>query len=441
MKFGDIKQFKIDTLDSKGRGCGKIDGKKACSHSTIPGETVEATFVGKKKRVLQFDHPKILEASPDRIEPECPHASVCGGCSLQHVKYKRQVEFKKTAVNNAFKLAELNIELDEIIPAKSRFWHRNRMDYSFGWDGTLGLKAAGRWNKVIELETCLMLSHEAVRVLKKVRSWAETVSHKPWDNKKHEGYLRYLIIREGKFTGERMVTLLTSEGKLENEKELIAELSPLCTTFYHGTNHTISDVSTAAELELLHGKPYLDEKLSGITFSIHPNSFFQTNSQMTEVLLEHVRDLLLAGKHSVLLDLYCGTGFFSLSLAENVESVLGIELDPKAIELARLNATNNNIKNAIFKAEPAEKLSWESEKPDTVIIDPPRSGLHPKVLGVLIKKLPERIIYISCNYKALATDLKVLLNHYKLKSCKSFDLFPNTPHVETVVLLERAEEK
>ncbi len=172
-----------------------------------------------------------------------------------------------------------------------------------------------------------------------------------------------------------------------------------------------------------------------MTYRVHPNSFFQTNTAMAEILLEHVRRLIIAGPHAKLLDLYCGGGFFALALAKSVDQALGIELDPRNIEMAELNKKDNGILNVSFRAEAAEALSWKDERPDVVILDPPRSGLHPKVRRVLLENLPPRLIYVSCNPRALAEDLKELLRAYMVAGCEAFDLFPQTMHVETVVEL------
>ncbi len=456
MKFGTPVKLAIESLDDHGRGCGRLidpafakasaaakapadksAGRPACVYFVIPGETVEGTFAGRAKGVARLNDVRVASPSPDRVAPPCPHAGTCGGCAWQHIRYERQVELKRQAVDRAFADAGLDLRVQDIVPAEARLGYRNRMDYVFGPDGELGLKEPGRWDRPIDLRTCLLLSPDAVEILKRVKAWAASTSHRPWNNRRHEGYLRYAVIREGKFTGERMVILVTAAGELENAGDLIEALSPLCTSLYHGINPLVTDVSAAAELRLLHGSPVLRERISGIAYAIPPNAFFQTNSGMAAVLLEHVRGLAVSGPHRRLLDLYCGVGFFSLALAGNVEEALGIELDAGAIAAANANAEANGVGNARFRAEAAEALSWEDERPDVVIVDPPRSGLHPRVRETLLKHAPPRLIYVSCNYRALASDLKALGETYRIAESRSFDLFPQTPHVETVVHLMR----
>jgi 23S rRNA (uracil-5-)-methyltransferase RumA len=253
--------------------------------------------------------------------------------------------------------------------------------------------------------------------------------------KKHTGYGRYLVIREGKFTNQRMVMFVTAAGELPAPEKLVAALGDLATTVYHGVNPTITDLSIADELTLLSGAPLLEEKIDGKTFSIHPNSFFQTNSAMAEALVHKVREFIGENKPEVLLDLYCGVGLFGICLAGDAKRVVGVEIDPKAIEMARANATRNGLTNAEYFAAKTESLIWENENPDTVIIDPPRAGLHPDVVKTLLSRKPKRLIYVSCNYESFCREWAELSKEYKIERLEALDLFPHSPHVETVALL------
>jgi 23S rRNA (uracil-5-)-methyltransferase RumA len=437
MKYGQKIAMKVEGYDERGRGIGTSDAKATAAYFVIPGETVEGIFVGRKQGVARMGDAVVTETSPDRVKPECPHAGSCGGCAWQHVAYERQLKEKVAMIDEAFRAAKLPLAVGRAVPAAERFHHRNRMDYVFGPRGELGLKEPGRWDKHLDLSTCLMLSADGFEVLKRVRDWAKTTSHKPWDNVRHEGFLRYLVIREGKFSGERLATLVTADGPLEKEAELVEALSPFCTSIAHGINPTITDISIAQTLRPLKGEALLREEIGGVRYRIHPNAFFQTNSRMAAALLDEVKALVTAGPHGKLLDLYCGGGFFSLGLAQDVESALGVELDAAAIEEAKRTAEENGIGNVRYLAEAAEKLAWETETPDVVIVDPPRSGLHPAVRRTLLERKPERIVYVSCNFRTLATDLKELLRAYEAEPAVAVDLFPHTPHIETVVHLKR----
>lgn len=429
--------MKVEGFDDRGRGLGRTDAKATAAYFVIPGETIEGIFVGRKQGFARLGDGVVTEASSDRVKPECPHAGSCGGCAWQHISYDRQLKEKVAMIDEAFRAAEVPLSVGRSVRAAEIFHHRNRMDYVFGPKGELGLKEPGRWDKHIDLSTCLLLSADGFEVVKRVRDWAKTTSHAPWDNRRHQGYLRYLVVREGKFSGERMATLVTSEGQLENESGLLDALGPLCTSIVHGVNSKITDVSTAETLRAIKGEALLREKIGEVTYRIHPNAFFQTNSRMAAVLLDEVSAFVKSGPHSKLLDLYCGGGFFSLGLSKDVESALGIELDASAIEGARQTAEENGIKNTRYLAEPAEKLSWEAEAPDVVIVDPPRSGLHPTVRRTLLERRPARIVYVSCNFRTLATDLKDMLRLYEAELAVAIDLFPHTPHIETLVHLKR----
>jgi 23S rRNA (uracil1939-C5)-methyltransferase len=439
-------------------------------------------FAGKDKGKIKLTNVVINQTSPDRAEPPCPYFGRCGGCALQHLKPAAQANFKLSLIERAFKEPLIDIQIatrtpaggagegsperaqllvstsgeepatgpvgvltkaesagsSRLIEASKPLHYRNRMDFVFGPHGELGLKEAGRWDSHVNLESCLLVSPEMDDCRNRVAAWARATGLPFWDNRKYRGYFRYLVLREGRWTGERMATLVTAAGELPEaaRASLVEALSPLCTTIYHGINPKVTDLSISEELHLLHGQPRLHELVGGVKYAIHPNSFFQTNTEMAERLLEHVRSLVLAGPHAKILDLYCGSGFFSLSLARDANESLGIELDAFAIKSAQENLELNGIKNARFRAEPAETLSWGLEKPDVTIVDPPRSGLHPKVRNALKAGKPPRIIYVSCNPKALAFDLKELLQYYDAGSIRAFDLFPQTAHVETVVELK-----
>lgn len=437
MKYGQALTMKVEGFDERGRGIGTSDAKATAAYFVIPGETVEGIFVGRKQGVARLGDAVVTEASPDRVTPECPHAGSCGGCSWQHVAYGRQLKEKVAMIDAAFRAAEVPLSVGRAVPAAELFHHRNRMDYVFGPKGELGLKEPGRWDKHLDLATCLMLSADGFEAVKRVRDWVKTTSHRPWDNRRHQGFLRYLVVREGKFSGERLATLVTAAGELENEKGLVEALDPLCTSIVHGVNAKITDVSVAETLRPLKGEALLREKIGGVSYRIHPNAFFQTNSRMAAALLDEVKAMVKAAPHAKLLDLYCGGGFFSLGLAKDVESAMGVELDAAAIEEAERTAEENGIANVRYLAEAAEKLSWEAEAPDVVIVDPPRSGLHPAVRRTLMEKLPARIVYVSCNFRTLATDLKELCRAYRAEPAVAVDLFPHTPHIETVVHLSR----
>jgi tRNA (uracil-5-)-methyltransferase len=436
MKFGDIIRGTVTGLDDKGRGL--IDPNILIPF-TAPGDEIEATFIKRDKGHKIARLSKVEKSSVDRVETPCPHAGTCGGCLWQHMAYDAQIKMKLMMINRAFEHADHEERIEKIEPAPDTFYYRNRMDYVFGWKGELGLKEYGQWNRYIDLSTCMLLDKETPTILQIVRDLVTEFKLEPWDSKKYTGDVRYTVIRLGKNTNERMLIFLVHDfNRVSDEMraEIVKRLSPLCTTIYLGENPEITDVSYAKSFILLHGNEYLNEETNGIRYAIHPNSFFQTNTAMAAKLQSTVLDLIPSkGK---LLDLYCGLGFFGIAAAKRGNTVYGHELDAFAIELAHKNADANGVADKTrWGAGPTEALDWSTEKPDAVIIDPPRAGLHPKALQALIENEPPMIVYVSCNFHRLVDELKQLKTKYKVESLQALDLFPHTPHVEVVVKLAR----
>lgn len=432
MKFGDPIHTTITDLDDKGRGL----AAPYVVPFTAPGDEVEATFVKRDKgaKVGRLTH--IVTPSPDRIDAPCPHAGVCGGCLWQHMSYEAQLRTKKEMINRAFERAGHEERIDHVTPSSETFYYRNRMDYVVGWKGEVGLKEYGSWNRYLDLSTCLLLDKETPVILQTVRDLMRDLKLEPWDAKRYVGDLRYCVIRLGKNTGERMISLVVHDLKRFDDvtrTELVKRLSPLCTSLYLAENPEITDVSQGKTLELLHGNEYLTEEVNGIRYTIHPNSFFQTNTRMAGELQTAVLDRLPQGK---ILDLYCGLGFLGIAAAKRGNEVYGHELDAAAIELAKTNAEANGVaKKTRWGAGPTETLDWSAENPDAVIVDPPRAGLHPKALKALVENAPPRIVYVSCNYRRLVEELRELKAKYRVESLQALDLFPQTPHVEVIASL------
>ncbi|HCC21824.1 23S rRNA (uracil-5-)-methyltransferase RumA [Candidatus Uhrbacteria bacterium RIFOXYC2_FULL_47_19] len=436
MKYGELHEIEITSCDRKGRGYGLMNDRPAGVPFTVPGELVEASFVGRCKGVKKFHLEKILKASPKRITPTCPHAGICGGCAWQHINYKFQLELKRQLVNEALERGGLPKRIETVLPSPQTLGYRNRMDFCVGPEGQVGLKEPGRWNSYVDLNVCPLLSPVAADILREFRDWIQTNSVTPWCVFRHTGYVRYLVVREGKNTNRRMITVVTADAPLPGRDDLIARLSPLATSIYHGINPTITDLSLAERLELLSGEELLLERVGGHDYLIPPNSFFQTDTIMAEKLLETVREHVVNSGAKTLLDLYCGVGFFAVGVADLVQQVHGVELDAEAITTARRNAELNGLSNLTFTDAKAESLVWNNERPDLVIVDPPRSGLHPKVIENLLKQRPSTIIYVSCNYDSFVREWSLLETQYHLADLRALDLFPNSPHVELVAKLE-----
>ncbi len=449
MKKGTMFSGEIADVDEKGRGVFTMDEKSFSVPFAIPGDKITAEFQkrSKKKRIAKLV--EIASSSENRIEAPCPHAGICGGCLWQQMEYGAQLDLKKMMINRALEKHGHEERISEVFPNPPheqtardfRGFYRNRMDYAVGWKGELGLREYGKWNKYLDLKTCLLLDEVTPEILHAVRELMRELKLEPWDNKYHRGNFKYLTIRRGEFTNERMITLLFHDlSKLDHKakEKITSRLSPFCTTLYLGEQPTNTDIEYAKTLERLHGKTYLREQINGIEYDIHPNSFFQTNSKMAVVLQNKITELIKPAPHQKILDLYCGLGFFSLALAKQGANVTGIELVTESIELAKHNAELNNLSDkTTFTAIPVEQYDWQAKDYHTVIIDPSRAGLHPKVIQKLVNDPVENLIYISCNYRRLAEELSELKQIYALKQIEALDLFPHTPHVEVLVELKR----
>lgn len=485
MKFGHRITGRIDDYDDKGRGTFEIvnqDGTR--SRIAVPfsasGDEVVATFVKREHGVKVARIETLTKAGPDRIEAPCPHAGVCGGCLWQHLSYEAQIELKKRMVNAAFEKTghgeriemvtpcppitdRERLKIDEMLDAGAsgkrgvpgrtmseprseartdrdfRAFHRNRMDYAVGWNGEIGLKEYGSWNRYVDLKTCLLLNDGVGKILECVRGWMKTADLQPWDAKFYSGDVRYVVIREGKATKERMIVVVLRDLSRATDaarRDLLDRLSPFATSILLGEQSLKTDVSLSQRFEPLKGNPWIEEVVNGVRYRIAPNAFFQTNSGMAAALQNTVAAFV--GAPSRLLDLYCGLGFFGIFLAVKMPSlrVSGFEIDAGAIALATQNAEANGVSGRCdFVSGPAEDLSWKEIDADAVILDPPRSGLHPRVLKTVLEKRPETIVYVSCNVHRLAEELKDFKTAYRVERLAAIDLFPHTPHVEVVAKL------
>jgi 23S rRNA (uracil1939-C5)-methyltransferase len=332
------------------------------------------------------------------------------------------------------------------------------------WDEklVLGLRATGRFDRVIDLQTCFLMSSECLDVLRRVRQWANAQGLQGYHRRRHEGDLRYLVLREGKNTGQRMGILLVTSKRFPQGGQPAAptfpmELHSLLTTCWLGVTDDKGDTARADDMRLLWGPGTIEEKLGTITYRISPYSFFQTNTHGTEKLYDLLRDWATPHPHPLppqggegervrgvgtLLDLYCGSGGITLALAGSFDRVVGIDTNKDAIEDAKKNAELNGIQNAEFVCEDAQEFlkklpgSKLSVQLSAMVVDPPRPGLHPQALRNLLEMNPPRLAYVSCNPESLARDLQTLVPLYRIQNVQPVDLFPHTSHVETVVLME-----
>lgn len=381
----------------------------------------------------------------------CRHFGTCGGCSLQDKPYDAQLALKKDKVAAALSGLE-GLPPLSILGAPDVWNYRNKMEFSFGdvyppvagkWL-KLGMKPKGRWYEILDLEECRLPSRSAAALLASVRSWAEREKVEPYNSHKKTGTLRHLVLREAKNRPERLVLLVTTDGNIPKASfiEAVRAVYP-ATTILLGANKKLSDTAVSDSIEVLTGPGYVTETLyfpdGAVDYRISPQSFFQTNTKGTEVLYGLLRSWTRELPEGIVLDLYCGGGGIALSLAGAARKVVGVELNPAAVADAKANAERNKIGNCDFYAASVETLlpSLLDMRPELVVVDPPRAGLHAKAAATLLEMAPPVIFYVSCNPESLGRDLGILTAKYRVDRLVAVDLFPHTDHVETVARLVR----
>jgi 23S rRNA (uracil1939-C5)-methyltransferase len=415
----------------------------------LPGDTVRARVTKVQRRHAEAIATEVLASGPQRVEAPCQHYPACGGCRFQDLAYEAQLAAKEQWVADSFqRLAGLaEPPLEPIVGAKSIFGYRNKMEYSFTQTDegpTLGFHRAGRWDEVLEVEKCWLTSDVGNAIRNRVREWAREEKLTAYDQETHEGYLRHLLLREGRNTGQVLVQLVTSRGERFDRERLIEVLRefPEVRSIHWSVNRGVAEV-TNLPTELLWGEDAIEEEIGGLRFRVRPNAFLQTNTEMAEELYGIAREFAGLQGGETVYDLYCGIGTIGLSMAASALTVWGIEISEESVACAIENQELNGIGNAAFFAgnvgEVLRDLRDRAGDPDVVVVDPPRAGLAGKALKRLGEIAAPRIVYVSCNPTTLAGDLKRLSDDYgySLVRARPVDMFPHTPHVECVALLER----
>lgn len=441
MKVEDTICLDIVDIDDKGVGYGYYNRKKINVRYSIPGDKVKVKIKTiRKGRYKEFWGVLIDFISPaqGRITPKCKHFGVCGGCIFQNWDYRYQLNYKKNKVVGAFSSYDLDVSVNEPIPSPKIYYYRNRMDYSVALINSspvIGLRVAGRWDIIIDLDECHLMSLESVEIIKEIKKFMVKKEIAPYNIFSHKGFMRYVIIREGKFTGERLISLVTNLGPFPYLDELISLLSSYSTGIIWSINPKITDLSIGEEIRPLYGNDHLNEMIKDIIFYIHPNAFFQTNSYQTLNLVNIIYNIVEEG--NLLLDLYSGVGLFAFALADKYNQIIGVESDDYSVYSANINKERYGIKHIKFIKDSVENMLSEfKEHPTTVVFDPPRPGISIEAKKYIIKLRPREIIYISCNPFSMARDVNALSETYLVEdSIQPIDMFPQTPHIESIAKL------
>ena len=445
---GDEVELRIDSLAYGGNGVGRLDGYVVFVRRGLPGDVVRARVTKARRSHAEATASEVVEPGAKRQEAPCDHYPACGGCRFQDLAYEVQLAEKAAQVRDALvRLGGVaDPPLEPAVPAESQFHYRNKLEYSFapGRDGAvLGFHRAGRWDEVLDIRECWLTTELGNRVREAARAWAREHDLEPYDQRTQRGFLRHLVVREGRNTGQALVVLVTAPGPLP-EGSLVSTLTrfPEVKSVYWGVNDRPAEV-TAVPSKLLWGEEAIEEELCGLRFRIRPNAFLQTNTQMAQRLYELAVDYAgLTGAETVY-DLYCGTGTIGLVMASRAMTVWGVEASEESVACAIENAELNGIGNAAFFAgevsRSLEELRERSGSPDVVVVDPPRAGLSGKALRQVGRVGAPKLVYVSCNPTTLAGNVRQLVADwgYSLVRARPVDMFPHTPHVETVALLAR----
>jgi 23S rRNA (uracil1939-C5)-methyltransferase len=435
---GELLEVEVDSLAFGGRGVARAEGFVVFVAGGLPGDRVRVEVTKAKKRFAEARTVELLAPGGDRIADRCTHGGEpCPGAPWQGLPYERQLQIKGEQVDEALRrIGDLDgFELEQIVGAEQQWRYRNKLEYSFGAreeDGEpiLGFHARGRWDLVVDVEDCHLASEAGNAARNEIREWARAESVPAFDRRAKKGVLRNLVVREGRRSGQLQTRLVTAERRFPKPPVDL---------------HTIvaDDAGDSEGPTGVLGEEYLLEELSGLKWKISPGAFFQTNTEMAERLYAVAAEYAgLSGTEKVF-DLFCGIGTIGLTLAARAGEVWGVEIVPEAIADAERNAKLNGIGNAHFLAANVRTgvrpLLVQAGKPDVVVIDPPRAGLSQKMIRRVIECEAKKIVYVSCNPTTLAPNAAQLVEAgYRLTRVRPVDMFPQTPHIECVALLEKA---
>ena len=462
LKRGAEIELTIEKFADRGKSLARLDGYVVFVAGAVPGDRVRVQVIKGKKNYAEARLLDVLTPSPLRTEPRCFYFGTCGGCKWQHVAYPAQLDAKRQSVREALihhgHLEDLDVR--PTLGAEAIYFYRNKMEFSFSthrWltpqeiaSGesfdtafALGLHIPGNFYKVLDLNECHLQSEASVRLVNGVREFARLRGWKPWNIRSHEGFLRHLVIRQAANTDELMVNLVTNGYDRGGMAELAIYLRmehPEVTTFVNTINTGVAQTAYGEDMHTVFGPGVIHDCIGPYRFEVAPNAFFQTNTRQAERLYEVARDFADLQPDDLVYDLYCGAGTISIFVADKAKHVVGVEVVGEAVENARANARANAVENCTFVSGDLLKVFTPNfidhyGRPDVLIVDPPRAGLHPKIVKRIAELRPERFVYVSCNPLTQARDLALLQDVYTVEAVQPVDLFPHTHHVENVVKL------
>lgn len=458
-----LENIRIEAVAAEGKALAHVDGAVVFVQFAVPGDVVDIRVTKKKKNYMEGYILRLVSPSKDRLEPFCSHFGTCGGCKWQPLPYSMQLEAKQQQVyDQLVRIGHLQLpEISPIVPSDRTEYYRNKLEFTFSnrkWldEGVnpdslsekerqgLGFHVGRFFDKVLDISQCHLQKEPSNAIRLFIRQYAMDHDLPFYDIRNHEGFLRNMVIRTTE-AGEVMLTVIFSHEDAPAREALldaVQEKFPQITSLYYVVNSKMNDSIGDLECVLYRGDEAIYEYMEGLKFKIGPKSFYQTNTAQAYKLYSVARDFAALSGDEVVYDLYTGTGTIAQFVSRKASKVIGIEYVPEAIEDARINAEANGIGNCEFFAGDMKDILTDSfvaehGKPDVVILDPPRAGIHPDVAKVILNASPERIVYVSCNPASQARDLELLCREYEITAVQPVDMFPHTHHVENVVALKK----
>lgn len=462
-KFPIIENLLITSVAAEGVSLGRHNDYVIFVSGVIPGDIVDVQLTRMRKAYAESKLLKIREFSKDRIEPFCKHFGTCGGCKWQMLPYEKQLEYKEKQVYDQLtRLGKLeNLNLKPIIPAKNDKYYRNKLEYTFAqrrWIDSnepfventgrnlegLGFHVRGMFDRIVDIDECFLQVEPSNEIRNKLREFTKRDGYDYYNSRTHEGMMRNLMIRTSSL-GEIMVVVIFNRDEkqlIEAVMKFLDEEFPNLTSLQYVVNTKFNDSIYDQDLICYKGRSYILEDLDGLKFRIGPKSFFQTNTEQALVLYRKTVEFADIKADELIYDLYTGTGTIANFIAKKCKKVVGIDSVPEAIDDAKKNSELNNIDNAVFYAGDMKDLLnsefiEKNGKPDTIILDPPRVGVHENVINIMREISAKKIVYVSCNPASQARDISMLSDMYNVVEVQALDMFPHTHHVENIVLMEK----
>lgn len=458
-----VENVEITGVAAEGKSIARVDDMVVFIPYGAPGDVVNIKLDKKKRSYAEAHIVDMVKPSPDRVTPACEHFGVCGGCKWQHIPYESQLRYKRDQVVDALtRIAKVEIpEVNPTLGSKETFCYRNKLEYTFSckcWitfedlrsgreiadRNALGFHIPGAFDKVLDIKKCWLQDDLSNRIRLFVRQYALDKGYEFYDIKAQQGLMRTLMVRIAS-TGEVMLIVVFARPEQEKIDDLMGAIAaefPEITSLLYVVNQKVNDTIADQEVITYRGRDYINEEMEGLQFRIGPKSFYQTNSLQAYELYKVARRMACLKPDDLVYDLYTGTGTIANFVARQVKKVVGIEYVPEAIADAKLNSEVNGIDNTIFFAGDMKDVLTdgfieEHGRPDVMIIDPPRAGMHEDVVNVILNARPERIVYVSCNPATQARDLALMDEFYRVEEVQPVDMFPHTHHVENVVRMTR----